>query len=233
MVASFGFSASMQHFGEDGALSGSNFDFIDETGRVIDERRWIARTELWSGPRYIRELVGRSRNTVPMPGLVFRRDAFGPEGFDESLPIYFGDFVLLMRAAEQRGMVACAEPVVHIRKHAGQASDLRLSWSIGVRTEVLTRYLDELAAEGRIDARLIRSLRRRVSLTRRAALVWGWLSAEDASERAACLEGLGDRAPDQVARLALDWVDRRGLRPGRMGARVVSAVRTIAHSVGI
>jgi len=27
MVASFGFSASMQHFGEDGTLSGSNFDF--------------------------------------------------------------------------------------------------------------------------------------------------------------------------------------------------------------
>ncbi|MBX3196817.1 MAG: glycosyltransferase family 2 protein [Labilithrix sp.] len=211
------------------AFSGSNFDFVDEDGRVIEERRWIRTTELWSGARYVAELVGRNRNPVPMPGLVFRRRAFGPDGFDESLPIHFGDFVLLMRAAEEGGMVACDERVVQIRKHAAQASALPLSGSIGMRTELMASYLDEYGARHPAEAPLVARLRRRVALAHRVGLVWGWLSSEDPAERAACLEQLGRRPPDAVVRSVLRWADRRGLRPKQSGARLTRVARVAAE----
>lgn len=211
------------------AFAGSNFDFVDEEGRVIEERRWIERTELWSGARYVAELVGRNRNPVPMPGLVFRRSAFGPGGFDESLPIHFGDFVLLMRAAEDGGMVACEDAVVQIRKHAAQASALPLSGSIGMRTDLMLSYLDEYSARHREDARLVARLRRRVALAHRVGLVWGWLSSEDVGERAACLDGLGQRRPDAVVRSVLGWADRKGLRPKQSGVRLARVARLAAN----
>lgn len=211
------------------AFSGSNFDFVDEHGDVIEERRWIERTEVWSGPRYMAELVGRSRNPVAMPGLVFRRSAFGPEGFDERLPIHFGDFVLLMRAAEDGGMVACEERVVQIRKHAEQASALPLSGSIGMRTELMRSYLDEYLGRHREDARLVAQLRRRIALAHRVGLVWGWLSSEEARERDACLDALGERAPDALVRTALRWADTKGLRPKNSGARLARMARFTAE----
>lgn len=208
------------------AFAGSNFDFIDEHGVVLEERRWIEKTELWTAPRYVRELVRRGRNPVPMPGLVFRRRAFGPEGFDEKLPIHFGDFVLLMRAAEEGGMVAVARPVVRIRTHSGQASGLPRSQSIPMRTEVLSAYLDEYAARYPEQRALVAELRGRVALTHRAGVLWGWVVAPDDRERRACLESLGDAQLDVVVRRMLTWAERRGLRPERVGPRVVKAVRS-------
>ncbi len=213
------------------AFAGSNFDFVDEQGRVTEERRWIKRTELWSGPRYVAELVGRSRNPVPMPGLVFRRSAFPEEGFDESLPIHFGDFVLLMRAAEEGGMVACAEPVVKIRKHAAQASNMHLSRSIGMRSELMRTYLAEYAARHPGERALVASLERRIALAHRAGMLWGWLSAEDGREREACLAALGESAPDRAVRNALRWADRKGLRPSGIGAQLTKVARTAAETL--
>lgn len=210
------------------AFSGSNFDFVDQEGHVIEERRWIQRTEVWSGARYVAELVGRNRNPVPMPGLVFRRSAFGADGFDESLPIHFGDFVLLMRAAEGGGMVACAERVVQIRKHAAQASALPLSGSISMRTGLMLSYLEEYAARQPGNAQLVASLRRRVAIAHRIGLVWGWLSSEEALEREACLEGLGGRIPDAALRFVLHWADKSGLRPKHTGARLARVARLAA-----
>jgi GT2 family glycosyltransferase len=215
------------------AFSGSNFDLVDERGALLEERRWITRTELWTGPRYVGELVGRGRNPVPMPGLVFRRDAFGPDGFDEELPIYFGDYVLLMRAAEDRGMVACAEPVVRIRKHSQQASGIDFSRSMRLRTDVMTRYLDEYLGRHPGEADAVSALRRRVALAHRAGLVWGWLSSADHDERDACLDGLGERTTDAIVRSVLRWADRRGLRPERMGPQVVRAARSVAQALRI
>lgn len=215
------------------AFAGSNFDFVDEHGNVTEERRWIGRTELWSGPRYVHELVGRSRNPVPMPGLVFRRSAFGPEGFDESLPIHFGDFVLLMRAAEDGGMVACAERVVQIRRHAGQASSMKLSRSVTLRTELMQSYLDEFGDRHPEESALVTSLRRRIAFAHRAGIMWGWLSAEDPSEREACLDALGSRRTDRVVRSALRWADRRGLRMPGLGERVAGIARSAAETLGL
>ncbi len=213
------------------AFAGSNFDFVDESGRGTERRRWIARTGLWSGVRYTRELVTRGRNLVPMPGLVFRRSAFAPEGFDESLPIHFGDFVLLMRAAEDGGMVACEEPVVNIRRHSGQASAMKLSASIALRSELLTSYLEEFGARHPEERALVRALRRRIALGHRAAMVWGWVSAEERGERDACLEALGGRVPDMVVRGALSWVDVHGLRPPHLGSRVLGLARSAAETL--
>lgn len=215
------------------AFAGSNFDFIDEAGAVLEERRWIEKTELWEGPRYVKELVGRGRNPVCMPGLVFRRDAFGAGGFDESLPIHFGDFVLLMRAAEEGGMVAVAEPVLRVRMHPGQASALPRSRSIAMRTEVLSRFLGEYASRHPDEQRLVEELRRRVALTHRAGLVWGWVIGNEDAERHACLESLGDAPLDGALRRALSWVGRRGLRPGRVGPRLVKIVRDSADMLGL
>jgi glycosyltransferase involved in cell wall biosynthesis len=207
------------------AFAGSNFDFIDQHGAVIEERRWIKRKELWSASRYMRELVRRGRNPVPMPGLVFRRRAFGPDGFDESLPIHFGDFVLLMRAAELGGMVAVERRVVRIRMHPGQASGLPRSRSIPMRTDVLTRYLDEYEARHPGERALVAELRGRISLTHRAGILWGWVIGTSDDEGRACLESLGDAPLDGVLRRVLTWANRRGLRPNRVGPRLVKAVR--------
>jgi glycosyltransferase involved in cell wall biosynthesis len=215
------------------AFAGSNYDLVDELGRVTEHRRWIRRTELWSGPRYVEELVSRGRNPVPMPGLVFRRNAFGPEGFDETLPIHFGDFVLLMRAAATRGMVACTEPVVRIRKHKNQASEIKLSESMGIRTEVLSRYLDEFGAEFPEEGPRVDRLRRRIALAHRAGLLWGWLSATHNEEGDACLDGLGADPADVVVRSMLRWAGRHGLRPGRVGPRVFRAARSVAEALRI
>lgn len=212
------------------AFAGSNFDFVDERGEVLESRRWIKESELWSGARYVEELVGRGRNPVPMPGLAFRTAAF-PGGFDDSLPIHFGDFVLLMRAAERGGMYASAEPVVRIRKHSGQASAMRISRSAAMRTELMRAYLEEYAGRHPGEEAFVARMRRRVELTHRAAMLWGWVSAADPSEREACLAALGERRRDAAMRGTLRWLEQRGLRPARVGPRLLDLARSAAETL--
>lgn len=207
------------------AFSGSNYDYIDATGAVTEERRWIRRTEVWDAPRYLRELVGRGRNPVPMPGLVFRRSAFPAEGFDESLPIHFGDFVLLLRAAEHGGMVAVTRPVVRIRMHVGQASAVPRSRAIALRSEILAAYLDEYGARHPDDRALVEAMRNRIALTHRAGMLWGWVIGADDDERRACLDALGDGRLDAAARRVLTWADELGLRPRRTDSRLMKLAR--------
>lgn len=214
------------------AFAGSNFDFVGHDGELLEERRWIKTTELWDAPRYVAQLVGRGRNPVPMPGLVFRRAAFGPDGFDETLPIYYGDFVLLMRASESGGMVASSETVVKIRRHPGQASMMTLSQGIVMRTALLAKYVDEYAARHPEDAALVAQLKGRIELTHRAAMVWGWTVADDERERRACVDALGEGRVDGVLRKVLGWADEHGLRPRRT-ARLVKAARTAANVLRI
>lgn len=213
------------------AFAGSNYDFVDERGAITERRRWIGGTELWTSDRYLEELVGRGRNPVPMPGLVFRRAAFPPEGFDESLPIHFGDFILLMRAAEERGVVVAHEPVVGIRRHAGQASAAPLSEMVPLRTALFREYLDGYAARHPTARPLVGRLRRRVELSHRVAMLWGWMSAEEGAERAACLEGLGTRAVDSVLRGVCRSLESAGLRPRGGSARVGRAARRVAETL--
>lgn len=211
------------------AFSGSNFDFVDENGALLEKRRWIARTAWWSGERYIHSLVSRGRNTVPMPGLVFRREAYPVDGFDESLPIHFGDFVLLMRSVEERGMVACAEPVVGIRKHSGQASQTTQSVTIPLRTRLMREYLDELVGRHPRTSPLAVSLRRRLEVNHRLGMLMGWISATDEVERDACLDGLGESSPDVALRVSLKWLDQHGLRAQAVSGRLATLARSAAR----
>jgi len=212
------------------AFSGSNWSYIDETGAIMERRRWIERTEHWDMRRYMEELVGRGRNPVSMPGLVFRRDAFPPEGFDEEISIHYGDFIILLRAAEDRGMVAVEKQVVRIRKHSGQASAQPLSM-LALRTELMSKYLDDYAGRHPEDHALVAKLRKRIALTHRTGLVWGWLTGKDAGEREHCLELLGDTSVDVALRRMLGWADKRGLRPTRLGNRFVRVARATASAL--
>jgi glycosyltransferase involved in cell wall biosynthesis len=213
------------------AFAGSNWDFIDADGNVTEERRWIAKTEHWDAPRYMQALIGRGRNPVPMPGLVFRRSAFGSEGFDATLPIYYGDFVLLMRAAESGGMIAVDKPVVRIRRHAGQESAKPLSMGIALRTELMNAYLDEYASRHPGDRELVDRLRGRVALSHRAGMLWGWVVARDESEWRKCLDALGDRGMDDMLRRVLGWAGAKGIRPTRVSTRFVKVARSAASAL--
>ena len=213
------------------AFAGSNFDFVDARGTVIEERRWVDATGWWSSSRYVAELVGRARNPVAMSGLVFRRSAFGPEGFDESLPIHYGDFILLLRAAEDGGMVVSEESLMAIRRHADQASAVSFSRMIPLRTELFLGYLDEYLGRHPGERSLVERMRRRVKLAHRVAMLWGWINTEDPAERDACLEGLGPHQVDGAVRQLLRWVDANGLRPPGLGSKVDRVARRAAATL--
>lgn len=214
------------------AFAGSNYDFINSTGALTEKRRWILKTELWDAPRYASELIGRNRNPVPMPGLVFRRSAFAAGGFDESLPIHFGDFILLLRAAENGGLVVVDEPLIKIRRHENQASvSMPLSEGIALRTKVLREYLSEFVERHPEHRGLATRLRRRTEVLHRVGELWGWLNAETEAERAACLASLGDTLADALIQQSCSWATRRGLRTDRLSRRMVGFAKRVAETI--
>ncbi len=208
---------------------GSNYDFIDETGAVTERRRWIDHDQVVAGEDYIRDLIRRGRNLVPMPGLVFRREAIR-DGFDESLPIHFGDFTLLMRLAERRCVGLLQEPLVRIRRHEGQAStSMPLSRSLALRTEVLENYLDELAARRVLPERELARLRRRVKIQERLAMAYGWYVASDPLEAQACGRSL--TRGSRVAARALDLLESSGARRKAQALDLARVARKLAPRV--
>ena len=68
-------------------------------------------------------------------------------------------------------------------------------------------------------------LRNRLAVIHRAGVLWGWVLADDDAERRACLDELGRSRIDNALRGLFTWADRKGLRPGRIGPRVVKAAR--------
>lgn len=187
------------------AFFGSNYDFIDERGETSERRRWIRRTGMVRGAKYIGGLLRRGRNTVSMPGLVFRRDAI-QSGFDETLPIHFGDFVLLMRIAEHGDVFLSVDSVVSVRRHNGQASQLMPnSTAIPLRTQVMLAYCDEYLARHPNDSLFVARSTRRIQVLHRVGLLWGWLIANSAAEAAACagaINGGGDRILGALLQMA-------------------------------
>ena len=170
---------------------GSNYDFVDEDGRMTEKRRWVPRTGAVRGDRYLEMLLTRGRNPIPMPGIVYRRSIFGDRGFDRDVPIHFGDFVILMRMAERADVCLDARSCMAVRRHEGQAS-VALPWSkvAQIRSDVLHKYLDELLARSPEKGPFVRGMRERVETTRRLALLWGAAQTRDGKEAALCVEGL-------------------------------------------
>ena len=210
-------------------LAGSNVDFIDEDGNLTEQRRWVAHDVLLSRREYVQRLIERGRNLIQMPGLVFRREILG-DGFDTSLPIYYGDFIMLMRYSEQSDIAILAEPVMRVRRHAKQASTMvPLSRGIPIRTRLLLGYLDEYGQRYPEDKDMVRRLRRRVTLAHRVALVWGWASAKSLDESQACVSSLRQTPVGAALSLSLGGAAALGLRPHRVTSRGLSLVRQLAE----
>ena len=210
------------------ALAGTNADVIDDQGRVIDRRRTIPSTGIMRGRDYIERLLRRGRNIVSMPGVVFRRAAIR-DAFDDSLSIHFGDFVLLMRIAEKYDLFLTNEPLVRVRRHAGQAS-LAMPFSEGIphRTRTLLDYCDEYLGRHPDDVEFVARLRRRIGLVHRVGLAWGWAVARSPEEATACRDRLGDTVFDAAAQTLMRTVDRT---PVRVAFRS-RAWRAVARKIG-
>lgn len=213
---------------------GSNYHLIDEAGHVIRRRELIVRTEVVSGRRFISSLVKRGRNIMPTPGIMYRRSVLESYGFDENLPIHWGDFVLLMRMAETCDVALIAEPLVHIRMHSDQGtSSIPLSEQIPLRTDVMRNYCTEYAMRRPDDKAFVRSLERQLSRSHRVGLLWGWMLAPGESEAAACLRELSKAQGNAKLVSILRRTSRLGLSPGRRRAFFAPLLRKLGTAVGV
>jgi glycosyltransferase involved in cell wall biosynthesis len=215
------------------AFCGSNYDFIDEHGKLSEQRRWIRGSKSVAGRRFIEMLVRRGRNPVVMPGIMFRREAI-LAGFDENLPIHFGDFVLLMRLAEEGEVALLEETLVRVRRHVSQASQAKpLSVGIPLRTRLLLDYLDEYLFRHPDEVAMVERLRRRLGVLHRVGLLWGWATAADTSEAFACTAALGASRVDRLLRGLLTKVDRLPVRAALGGATLKRVARSIGGTIGV
>lgn len=212
-------------------FAGSNFDFFDDDGRTVEQRRWVKRTELWPGRRYIATLLGRGRNCVPMPGLMFRTAVFQGGGFDLDVPIHFGDFVILMRIAEHWDVAMLHRPVVRIRLHASQASaQMPRDGVVALRTQILSAYCAEFAHKHPSERAFIEALRRRVDLQHRLTMAWAVLSETDAGVARAASRALSPEGAlsSPIAQVLAD-VAGAGLRSLRGAQPMVARGRALAR----
>jgi hypothetical protein len=213
-------------------FSGSNWDFVDKHGRLLEKRRAIRADGLWLGRDYVARVARAGRNPVPMPGLVFRREVLA-RAFDERITPHFGDFVVLMKIAETWDVAVVAESLMNIRKHEAQASTIPHSRSIPMRTELLLQYCEDLAARCPQEAGYADGLRQQIQRAHTLGLVWAWLASGEASEADACIAGLGSTRLDHGAQRLLAVAPRLGLTAARrqraaavakkIGARLLQA----------
>jgi len=222
-------SVALLEANTEAGFAGTNYDLIDEHDSVTERRRWIRATRVVAGRHYIEDLVSRGRNIVPMPGIVFRRGAIA-RGFDESLPIHFGDFVLLMRIAEERAVALIADPLIRVRRHAAQASQgVPFSRGIALRTRVLLSYLDEYEGRHPGERAFVERLRKRAAIVHRTGLAWGWVVATDSSEARACVNAFGSSVFDAPAKVLLGALDHAGVRRIVGSRRMQETLRRLAR----
>jgi glycosyltransferase involved in cell wall biosynthesis len=214
-------------------FAGSNYYLIDAQGQVFGRRRLIKRTEVVPGRRFIADLIRSGRAAMPTPGIVFRRSALGPEGFDEQLPIYFGDFVVLMHMAERHDVILVEEPLLNVRLHASAGSvsaPVSSSESVALRTALMDNYLTSFASRSPEDAAFVGELRRALRRSNRIGYVWGWVSARNDHDAAACLERLAS-SPDRALATTLQVLGRFPLGPGVRRAILTPILRRLGRSV--
>lgn len=181
------------------AFAGSNYFITDATSRVTGNRRLIKRTEVQPGHDFIRELIGRGRGAFPTPGIVFRKSAFDERGWDESLSMHFGDFVVLMEMAETRDAMLIADPLLKIRLHGKNASNLLMSASAPMLYSALSKYIDDFQKRWPLLEDVARTLRASSRATLRRFLAWGWLSAPDEAEAHRCIQLLRENGNGMLA----------------------------------
>jgi glycosyltransferase involved in cell wall biosynthesis len=211
-------------------FSGSNYTIIDNVGRTAGNRRLIKKTGLQPGTQFIRNIFRTGRNVVPLSGVVFRREAFNPNGFDERLSMHFGDYVVLMEIAERWSVFLIKEPLIRLRLHGGNASNLPVSHSVDLLRQAFGRYLDEFRARWPHDQNLYLELTRSAKTAYKRMLVWGWLAASTDTESETCLRQLSELDSNSLVRI-LRFIGAVGLRPARRSAVVAPIVRHLGRSI--
>jgi glycosyltransferase involved in cell wall biosynthesis len=214
-------------------FSGSNCDYIDENDRVLEQRRWIRETQVLPGHDYIREVMRRGRNIVPMPGIAYRCAAIDARGFDDSLSCHFGDFVVLMRIAEDHDVALIEQPLIRIRRHDNQTSlSMPASKDLTMRVELMRAYIEELAAKGG-SHQLVELLEQDLAQSVRVGALWGWLAAGSGPEANLCVDALRKSGPDRVLRGLLHAVDRLGLKAEVRGRYLAPFVRRVVNRTSV
>lgn len=214
-------------------LAGSNYDFIDERGQVIERRRWIRSPGLVDGRSYIQSLLRRGRNVLTMHGLVFRRSVLR-DTFDDSLSIHFGDFLLLMRIAESWNLFLSADSLMKVRRHAGQASQsIPLSSIILQRTCILNAYCVEYLSRHPNEKQSLTKLQRRIALLHRVGMAWGWAISSNSSEATVCINQMGESTIDSALKTVMRTIDNTPFRVLLRSTAWRSTARKIGAILGV
>lgn len=186
---------------------GSNHFDIGPDGAVLARRRRIHQTESIDGRDFIAGLMRSGRSPLAMQTVFFRKSVFPPGGFDPTVSRFFGDFILLMRMAEQCRVGLLEEPLVRVRVHPGQASQMSLAESVPIRTSLFLSYLEELRRKrSPLDLLTFERWVRRAHVLH---LGWGWLAASGRDEAHACAQRIGSVSGVPIGAV-LDAIDRVG-----------------------
>jgi glycosyltransferase involved in cell wall biosynthesis len=217
------------------AFAGPNGDYIDEKGTLLEARRWISRTEVIAGRRYIEFVMTRGRNLLGTPGIVYRMSALAPDGIDDRLSCYFGDFVLLMRLAEKGDVGLLEETLVQFRRHENQHSvkSWKLSEAFALRDKVFREYLDELRARYPHDPAFLRAMERGLRRSLRVGSVWGWMCAPEPEDAQACLDALRGTLLDDELRGLLRRIDGLGLNSHIRRTYLAPWVRRVGNALRV
>lgn len=213
------------------AFAGSNYYVIDGYNNVGGMRRLIRRTYSQNGDDFIRDLIRRGRNTIPTPGIVFRKSAFDERGFDEALSIHFGDFIILMRMAEQHEAVLIADPLMRIRLHGQNASNVPMSRAAPLQYQLIHTYINDFEKRTPARRHFAVELRDLADAALRRSLLWGWISADDPVEAKRCLELFRSSGGSPIAAGFVGWLDSIGFKATR-GQAVAAFIRRLGRSVG-
>lgn len=211
-------------------FSGSNYWIIDGTGRNSGLRRLIKRTEVRQGRAFILDIMKTGRNPVPLPGVVFRKSSFSEAGFDERLSMHFGDYAVLMEIAERRDVLVIREPLMKLRLHGTNASNIPMVESVALLRTAFTKYLGEFAKRWPADGDFLLQMKAAARKAYRRMLVWGWISAATESEGTGSIEGLTAIGDKRLARV-LSLLNRLGLPQRRRHAVLAPLVRQLGRSI--
>lgn len=213
------------------AYTGSNYNVIDETGAVVDRSHLLRRDGTWRGHDHVLNLMRSEYTPLKMQTMFFRASVLKKNGFDEAVSPYFGDFVILMRMAEEHDVGYLAEALVEVRQHRGQESrTLPKSEAEGYRARLLGAYCEEYATRWPHETERVAALRAARRATHRKALLRGWLDAPSSEEARACLAALEGTLLDRTLTTALDGVERLGMPPRRRQS-VVRAIRRLKSAL--
>ncbi len=211
-------------------FAGSNYMIIDAEGRNEGLRRLIKKTEVRPGREFILEVMQSGRNPVPLPGVVFRREAFSESGFDERLSMHFGDYSVLMEIAERWDVLLIREPLMKLRLHGKNASNIPMTESVSLLRNAFEKYLGDFGARWPADIEFLSAMKAAARKAYRRMLLWGWISAASEAEGTGCVRGLNAAGSIRLARI-LSILNRAGLPQRRRHAILAPLVRQMGRSI--